>query len=127
MKTNKILLLCLPLLMQCGGPRVGKPLSFTEVQHLVAGKTADEVENLLGKPDFREPVLENEERWVWWNHAVLDGREYAPELRGQVVHLEITFQLLRQSTASAAKLASPTEWRVQSPFGVSYSRPSRRD
>jgi len=108
------------LLIRCGGPHTERLRSIAEIQRLVANKTADEVQRLLGTPDLREPVLDDEERWIWWNHAVLEGREYAPELRGQVVHLEITFQLHRLTVRSAP--APLAEWRVEGPFAVSYRR-----
>jgi hypothetical protein len=89
--------------------------SYDQIRELVAGRTSTEVERLLGKPDLRETVLDDQ-RWVWWNYTFLDGDQYAPEIRGQVVHLEITFQ------------APPTpgaEARVGGPLSVSYSKPSR--
>jgi hypothetical protein len=118
------LLMYLILLIRCGGPHTERLRSIAEIQRLVANKTADEVQRLLGTPDLREPVLDDEERWIWWNHAVLEGREYAPELRGQVVHLEITFQLRRLTVRSAP--APLAEWRVEGPFAVSYSRPAAK-
>lgn len=128
MRTRTALLLCLPCLLPllaCAGPPARQTLSFTEVQRLVDGKTAAEVERLLGDPDLRESILDDEQRWVWWNHAVLDGLQYAPEVRGQVVHLEITFQLQRGSPATGEP-APAEEWRVLGPFAVSYSRPAVR-
>jgi outer membrane protein assembly factor BamE (lipoprotein component of BamABCDE complex) len=87
--------------------------SYDEIRDLAAGRTAAEVETLLGPPDVRQAVLDDE-RWVWWSYTVLDGPQYAPEVRGQLVHLVITFQ----KTADG--------WRVGGPLAVSYSLPAPR-
>jgi hypothetical protein len=115
-----VLLLGLTLAVSCGAPSPRSRRSFDEIQQLVGGKTAREVEDLLGHPDSRR-FLADDEKWIWWNYTVLDGEHYAPEIRGQVVHLEIIFE----SPAAAGVAASPrAEWRVNGPFAVSYSRPA---
>lgn len=93
--------------------------SFDQISELVNGKTAAEVESLLGSPDTRQQVLVGDERWIWWNYTYLDGEDYAPEVRGQVVHLEITFR--NPSPPSGYRLPY-SEWRIVYPYGVSYSR-----
>jgi len=96
-------------------PSARSSQSYDQIRELVTGRTAAEVERLLGKPDLRETVLDDQ-RWVWWNYTFLDGDQYAPEIRGQVVHLEITFQAPPTPRADA---------RVRGPLSVSYSKPSR--
>jgi hypothetical protein len=88
----------------------------------VAGKTAVEVEQMLGQPDVRQPVLLDDLRCIWWNYTFLDGVQYAPELRGEVVHLEIVFE----NPAAPGEAPRPTaEWRVSGPQAVSYSTPQK--
>ncbi|HEX6898591.1 MAG TPA: hypothetical protein VF789_02715 [Thermoanaerobaculia bacterium] len=94
--------------------------SYDQIRALVAGKSASEIEHLLGEPDARENVLD-EQRWIWWNYTFLDGDQYAPEIRGQVVHLEI---ILKNPAASGAAIPV-AQWRVTGPLSVSYSMPSR--
>lgn len=95
--------------------------SFDQICTLVSGKTAQEVEALLGAPDLRREVLEGDERWIWWNYTFLDGDSYPPEVRGQVVHLEISLTM-PPNVAVAHTLRS--ELRVDSPLAVSYSLPA---
>jgi hypothetical protein len=99
-------------------PRSGR--SFDEICRLVTGKSANEVEALLGRPDSRQDLAMGDKRWVWWNFTSLDGESYAPELRGKIVHLEITF-----SSPIGAMNASlpPAQWKVSSPLSVSYVLP----
>lgn len=92
--------------------------SFDQIHHLVEGKTASEVEDLLGPPDIRQEILVGDERWVWWNYTFIDGVDYAPEVRGQVVHLEITF---RNPAAPGESRLPYSQWRIVSPYGISYS------
>lgn len=84
---------------------------------MVAGKTAAEVQRLLGDPDFRESLLLGDERWTWWDYTYLGGVNYPPEVRGKVVHLEITFE----NPASEAKGRSSSGWRVSQPYGVGFT------
>jgi hypothetical protein len=113
--TGLILLLC----FSCR-PSARSNRSFDEICELVAGKSALEVEALLGAPDLRREVLAGDERWIWWNYTFLDGDSYAPEVRGQIVHLEIS--LTAPPATSKPRLAQ-TELRVNSPLAVSYSLP----
>jgi len=105
--------LVLALLVQDCRPSARSHRSYDEIRDLAAGRTAAEVERLLGPPDVRQAVLDDE-RWVWWSYTVLEGPQYAPEVRGQLVHLVITFQ----KTAEG--------WRVGGPLAVSYSLPAPR-
>jgi hypothetical protein len=110
-----VLLLCLSCRFAARSDR-----SFDQICDLVSGKTAHEVEVLLGAPDLRREVLPGDERWIWWNYTFLDGDSYPPEMRGQVVHLEIS--LTAPPDASEPHLLHP-ELRVDSPLAVSYSLP----
>jgi hypothetical protein len=94
--------------------------SYDEIRALVAGKTEAEVERILGTPDVRQPVLLDDERWIWWNYTFLEGDQYAPQIRGQVVHLEIVFQNPANPGEAALPMAA---WRVSQPLAVSYSTP----
>lgn len=115
-----LLILNLTLVAQGCRPSARSHRSYDQIREMVAGKTTFEVERILGKPDLREAVLDDQ-RWVWWNYTFLDGDQYAPEVRGQVVHLEITFQ---NPHGPGARLPLTT-WRVNGPMSVSYSRPNR--
>ena len=110
----------LVFLMACGKTTPRSDRSFDQIRELVAGKSAAEVEALLGEPDTRESVLVGDERWIWWNYTFLDGKDLPPELRGQVVHLEITFERSPDPSASGG-----SAWRISGPLGVSYSLPAR--
>lgn len=110
----------LVLLLACGKTTPRSDQSFDQIRELVAGKSAAEVEALLGEPDTRESVLVGDERWIWWNYTFLDGEDIPPELRGQIVHLEITFE--RSSDPSES---GESAWRISGPLGVSYSLPAR--
>jgi hypothetical protein len=109
----------------CGAP--GAPASsaarsrhaFDWIQRQVGGRTEAEVERLLGKPDSREPRLADDEVWIWWNYTFLDGEQYPPEVRGQVVHLEITFD---RPPGLPGRDAPHAAWRVAGPLSVSFSR-----
>jgi len=120
----RVVLLCAAALLglaACGRPVARSGRSFDQIQKLVAGKTAAEVAGLLGPPDSRTELLADDERWVWWNYTFLDGANYPPEIRGQVVHLEITFE----SPVLSSEPPVPREqWRVSGPLGVSYSLPA---
>jgi hypothetical protein len=97
--------------------------SFDEISRLVAGRSATEVEALLGRPDSRQDLAMGDKRWVWWNFTSLDGESYAPELRGKIVHLEITFS---SPIGNANASLSPAQWKVSSPLSVSYVVPQAR-
>jgi hypothetical protein len=122
MKRPVTLLLLLAVLAAaaCGrAPRSRQ--SFDQIRGLVADRTESEVETLLGKPDVRRRLPgDDNERWLFWNYTFLEGGQYAPELRRQVVHLEITFSNPAPSGSPAAPLGS---WRAVSPLAVSFSQP----
>src|SRR4051812_10948294 len=103
------LLLLLALAFGACRPSARSRYSYDEIKHLVAGKTAAEVERILGRPNVCQAVLLDDERCIWWSYTFLDGAPYAPELRGKVVHLEIIFE----HPAAAGETPRPTaEWRV---------------
>jgi hypothetical protein len=97
------------------GPR--SQSSFDEICETVAGKSAAEVEVLLGAPDSREEIPIGDQRWIWWDYTFLDGESYSPEIRGKTVHLEITFS----SPIGPTRASTPaSQWKVSSPLAVSY-------
>lgn len=112
--------LCL-LAAGCGHPGAKSDKNFDQIRDLVKGKTASEVEQLLGKPDSQQDMLTSAKRWVWWNYTYLDGKNYPPEMRGKVVHLEIIFE---RSGEAVEVAGTPSEWRAIDPLGVSYTIPS---
>jgi hypothetical protein len=107
-------------LVACDRSRARSDRSFDEIEELVRGRTAAEVLSLLGEPDSRRVVFDADERWIWWNYTTLDGRDYPPELRGRVVHLEIVFSNPNRSHPPAGPTA---EWRVADAFGVNFRMP----
>ncbi len=114
------LVLLLGLTVLACQPGARSTWSYEEIRTRVAGRTAAEVEQLLGAPDLRESVL-GDQHWIWWNYTFLAGEQYAPEIRGQVVHLEIVLQ-----KPAGRGSTSPSEWRVTGPFSVSYSMASKK-
>ena len=94
-------------------PRSDK--SFDDICRLVSGKTAAEVEAILGKPNTREKLAVGDWRWVWWNYTFLKGDNYPPEIRDKPVHLEIMF--------SSQAQVPDSQWRVGGPLAVSYAIP----
>ncbi len=117
----RILWLLLPLLLLAchGSPRSER--SFDQIRSAVEGKTATEIEQILGPPDSRQPLLLGDERWTWWNYTYLGGQDYSPEVRDKVVHLQITFA----NPDLAGKDRPPySRWRVEDPMSVSYILPS---
>jgi hypothetical protein len=117
-RPSSFLFLCL-LLLACHRSYVNaQEKSFDEICGMVDGKTAAEIEGLLGSPDTRQEVLVGDERWIWWSYTFLDGKDYAPEVRGQVVHLEITF---RNPSPPGGPRLPYDKWRIISSYGVSYS------
>ena len=110
--------LLLPLLACRPSPRSKR--SYDQIRDLVIGKSGAEVERLLGQPDVRETVLDDQ-RWIWWNYTFLDGDQYAPEIRGQIVHLEI---ILKNPALSGSTAPPITLWRATGPLSVGYSKPS---
>jgi hypothetical protein len=87
---------------------------------MVSGKTEVEVNRLLGAPDATETLLLGDERWIWWNYTYLGGKSWAPEVRGKVVHLEITFA---GSMLADLKDEDKSLWRVSEPYGVGFVLP----
>ena len=110
----------LVLLIMCTQCRHVGPAekSFDQISAMVEGRTADEVENILGSPNSRQMVLFGDERWVWWNYTFLDGKDYAPQIRGRVVHLEILF---KNPTPPGKPRLPYSRWHIVSPYGISYS------
>lgn len=91
-RTNWFVLLCaLLLLTSCDSQRPRSSKSFDDLRETVKGKSAGEIEKILGQPDLREKMVLFGERWVWWNYTYLDGNKYPPNDRGRLVHLEIIF------------------------------------
>lgn len=84
---------------------------------MVSGKTEAEVEKLLGTPDHYEKLLFGDERWTWWNYTYL-GKDWRPEVRDKIVHLEITFAA---PIVAAAGQEERSKWRVSEPYGVGFS------
>ena len=117
-----VFVLLLTLWASCGrSPESDR--SFDQICELVRGKTAAEVEEMLGSPDMRAQILQGDERWIWWNYTYLDGDSYTPEMKGRTVHLEILFQnpFHRQNRRPAY-----SEWRLTEPLAVSYLLPTPR-
>ena len=108
----------------CGGPKARSDRSFDTIQALARGKTAEQVLQLLGDPDSRQVVFDADERWIWWNYTFLDGKDCPPEMRGQVVHLEILFKNPTLPGREQTERRPYSEWRVDEPFGISYRAPS---
>jgi hypothetical protein len=100
-------------------PAAKSDKSFDQIRELVSGKTASEVARLLGPPDTTENLLLGDERWTWWNYTYLGGEKWAPEVRGRVVHLKITFG----GPAVDSQGGSKDPLRVSEPFGVAFSTP----
>jgi hypothetical protein len=102
------------------GARSGR--SFDDIRSSVTGKTAAQVERLLGAPDSRVRYIVGDERWIWWDFAYLAGADYAPEVRGRVVHVSITFE----NPAPGGPVPRPySEWKIIEPLGVSYTLPQK--
>jgi hypothetical protein len=115
---NIILLMVFFLLAGCHASRSGR--SFDQIRNQVEGKTAEEVLALLGPPDSRQAFPLGDEQWIWWNYTYLGGKDYAPEVRGKTVHLQITFE--DPSFTGAAK-APNSKWQAVDPRSVSFVLP----
>lgn len=87
---------------------------------MVQGKTASEIEKILGPPDSRQSFLLGDERWIWWNYTFLGGQDYPPEVRGQIVHLQITFA---NPEVADSRKPSYAAWRILDPLSVSFVLP----
>jgi hypothetical protein len=105
----------------CGGPRARSHRSFEEIQALARGKNAQQLLQLLGEPDSRQQVFDAGEQWIWWNYTFLDGKDFPPEMRGRVVHLEI---VVRGPRGERAGRRPYSEWLVDDAFGISYQKPA---
>jgi hypothetical protein len=112
----RLLAIVLALALACGARTPRSPYTFDQIRQWGAGKSAREVEALLGRPDTRQRLPTHDEKWIWWNYTVLDGKQYAPEVRRRIVHLEIFFDC-RQGASATTTLAA-CEAAV-----VSYSYP----
>ena len=117
----RLMLFCNLCVWIACSPTARSRYSFDQICERIEGKTASEVINLLGAPDYQKQSDLGDEKWLWWNYTVLDGDSYAPEIRGQVVHLEVTFSKPHQSPESSLPRS---QWRVRKPFGVSYLLPA---
>ncbi len=122
MRKLPILLLSMVLLVGCQAAKARSERSFDEINRLVQGKTADQVVRLLGEPDTRRAVFDSDEKWIWWDYTFIDGKDYPPELRGRVVHLEIVF---KNPARPYEPPRSYAEWSIDDAFGVSYQMPSQ--
>jgi len=114
---SRSLAIMLPwLLFAChSSPRLDK--SFDQIRSLVQGKTAAEIQAILGPPDSRQLMLLGDERWIWWDYTFLGGQDYSPQIRGQVVHLQITFT---NPSLSGRNRPPYSQWRIDDPSSVSY-------
>ena len=104
----------------CRGPRARSERSFEEIQALARGKNAEKILHLLGEPDSRLEVFDAGERWIWWNYTFLDGKDFPPEMRGRVVHLEIVVRSPRLREGRRPY----SEWQVDDACGITYQAPS---
>ena len=101
----------------CLHQRARSEQSFDEIRDAIEGKSAQEILQVLGEPDTRQPVFESDERWIWWSYTFLDGNDHPPELRGQIVHLEIVF---RNPTRPHEERRPYSDWRIAEGFGVRF-------
>jgi hypothetical protein len=116
---SSLLALFLFFLAACNSsPRSDR--SFDQIRDLVQGKTASEIEEILGAPDSRKSMALGDERWIWWEYTYLGGQDYSPDVRDKVVHLQITFT--NPSIASSFR-PSYSEWKILDPKNVSYVLP----
>lgn len=110
----------------CRGPRARSERSFSQIQALAQGKTGEQILQILGEPDSRQVVFDDDERWVWWNYTFLDGKDCPPEMRGRVVHLEIVVKNPVRSIEKTSTSRRPySEWRVDDAFGITYRTPTK--
>jgi hypothetical protein len=118
-KSIYLLILLALVLVACRqqGPRSQK--CFDDIRDMVKGRTAAEVESLLGEPDSRQPLILSGERWIWWNYTYLDGKNYSPKNRGRLVHLEIIFE--REPNERGNVKAALSSLRAIDPLAVSYT------
>lgn len=112
------LMLCFLLIPGCSPAPAGKGKDFDTLRGLVQGKTAQEVERLLGPPDMKRPMLSLGQRWIWWSYTYLDGYAYSPDDRGKVVNFEVIFDpvgsTLRVTNRFAVDFSFPTQSALES-------------
>jgi len=98
-------------------PRARSKDSFDVLRTRLRGQSAAEVELLLGPPDSRVRYFLDDERWIWWRYTYLEGSDYAPEVRGRVVHLSVIFSNPRPRGPAGNDIS---DWTVLEPDGVGY-------
>lgn len=111
-------ILCILLLASCHHQAAKSARCFDDIRKMVVGRTANEVERILGKPDSQQKMLLSAERWTWWNYTFLDGKDYPPEMRGRLVHLEIIFEPAH--IGSGAGQVAQSDLRAADPMSVTY-------
>jgi hypothetical protein len=121
-KTLSSLLLAILLFLCLGGchPASRSDRSFDEIRSLVQGRSATEIEALLGTPNTRRTSVLGTERWIWWNYTYLGGQDYAPEFRGKIVHLQIEFT---NPSLTGSEKPPYSKWRIVDPMSVSFLFP----
>jgi hypothetical protein len=87
----------------------------------VQGKTASEIEALLGAPDTRQTTELGTVQWIWWNYTYLGGKDYAPEFRDRPVHLQIVFA---DPSFAETEKTPVSKLRIVDPSRVSYLLPA---
>ncbi len=107
----------------CGAPGPRSSDSFDTIRQRVVGRSAAEVEALLGRPDSRQRLATGDENWTWWNYTDLRGAQYAPEVRHQIVHLEVLLACDGGVGRGPGAAGGPARCRVDDPLAVSYSHP----
>jgi hypothetical protein len=120
---RKLILFLAILLFLCLGGCYATPhsnRSFDEIRSLVQGKTAAEIETLLGPPNSKQTSALGDERWIWWNYTFLGGQDYSPESRGKIVHLQIVFS---NPDPTVTEKPPYSKWQIVDPMSVSYLLP----
>lgn len=112
-------ILCILFLASCHHQTAKSAKCFDDIRKMVAGRTAAEVERILGQPDSRQRILLSAERWTWWNYTFLEGKDYPPEIRGRLVHLEIIFE--RKGGDPDSGDAKLSELLAADPLSVTYA------
>lgn len=127
LRLSLLALMVSSLLLACGHQRPKSTKCFDEIRNMVKGKTAEQVEQMLGQPDSRQRMTLSAERWIWWNYTYLDGNNYPPEVRGRVVHLEVIFEPARsfKTEQTPTEEQTPSELIAADPLSVSYTVPEK--
>ena len=112
-------------LLACGkrSPGPVSERSFDDIDRLVRGKSAADVETLLGPPDTRQTIFDGDERWIWWSYTFLDGPDHPPELRGRTVHLEMVFR----RPGAGSDRSDRSLWVVDEALSPAYRLPADED